>query len=199
MNEIPMFNPSLVLNVLTSSAPSRLNELPSSNGIYALHDHCGHIRYIGVTGKNEKGFRGRVANRHVTGSEGYSHKFSQAYNTGRMFRSRIEHPRQNKLDAKMSKDLRTLFIRRYCRATFFVVENPGVQPLRFDSLTALETLVQAAAPRSMRSWEGNTFRPLDEPTHLVDQLLEELGWLPEMRQAVDRQAALFAADSRVRA
>jgi hypothetical protein len=189
-----MIDPSIVLETLTSSPPVRLHDLPSLNGIYALRDHCGEIRYIGVTGKNDKGFRGRVNNRHVTGSEGRSHKFSHAYNTGRMWRSRDGHPLQILADAVAAKTLRTQFIRRHCRATYFVIEREGLDPLTFfRRLQDLEALVQEAAPPPMRSWEGKDFSPVEEPKILVDAILKDLRWSPWDRMAVDRQAALFAA------
>ena len=151
----------------------------------------GQIRYIGVTGKNEKGFRGRIANRHVTGSEGYSHKFSHAHNSGRMWRSRKSHPLQNASDAKAAKDLRTAFIHKYCRATYFVIENPGLVPsVYFTSLTHLEAMVQALAAPQWRSWKGRKFPPTGEPRDLVDKLLDELDWPLPDRRAVGRQAAL---------
>lgn len=63
----------------------RLDRLPHDRGIYTLHDHTGTIRYTGITKSVDSGFYDRIHNRHVTGSEGRSHKFSHAYNTGRMW------------------------------------------------------------------------------------------------------------------
>lgn len=71
---------------MLQAEPVDLKDLPEEFGIYALWDHDKQIRYIGSTPKATEGFRTRVCNKHSTGSEGRSHKFSQAYCTGRMWR-----------------------------------------------------------------------------------------------------------------
>ena len=83
-----MFSPAQILQSLLEQAPVRLAELPNDHGVYGLVDHVGSIRYIGVTESPAMGFWRRIFQYHVTGSEGRSHKFSQAYNVGRMWRSR---------------------------------------------------------------------------------------------------------------
>src|SRR5665213_3594036 len=71
------------LVLLISKDLKSLDDLPEAQGIYALADHRGVLRYIGMTA-NET-FRQRIYGRHVTGSEGNSHKFACAYNVGLMW------------------------------------------------------------------------------------------------------------------
>lgn len=180
-----MPDPSTVLRDLVSREPVRLGALPHDHGIYALHDHTGTIRYIGITKSIDSGFFDRIHNRHVTGSEGRSHKFSHAYNTGRMWRAKWDASP----DAVLAKRLRTELIRRHCRATFVTVP-----PSLWDELPRLEIAVQALAPGSMLEWGGKRgFAPLSEPTDLVDAVLDDLDFTPDQRAAVERQAALHAA------
>jgi hypothetical protein len=82
-----------------TARPVRLEDLPDDHGIYALRDHVGQIRYIGVTASKQVGFHNRINGRHVTGSEGRSHKFSHAYNIGRIWRCRDPLSAQNQTDA----------------------------------------------------------------------------------------------------
>ena len=178
-------NPPVVLQELISREPMRLSALPHDHGIYALHDHAGTIRYIGITKSIDSGFYDRIHNRHVTGSEGRSHKFSHAYNTGRMWRAK----RDRSSDAFLCKQLRTKFIRSYCRATYI-----AVPPSLWVDLPRLEVAVQELAPVNMLDWGGKrAFACLPEPKHLVDSLIEYLNFAPEQRAAVERQAVLFEA------
>jgi hypothetical protein len=182
-----------IFSKLTSTEPKSLIGLPDSFGIYALWDHEGKIRYIGCTPKATEGFRVRVGNKHVTGSEGRSHKFSQAYCTGRMWRycKKLDPESalstQNSDNAKLAKKLRTLFIRKHCRITFVEIPNKGLQNY-FNYLTFLESDVQNMAPASMRKWEGVGFSPFTEPSKLVDELIEEN---PSLRSAADKQNEIF--------
>lgn len=99
-----------------------------------------------------------------------SHKFSHAYNTGRMWREK----KDQSPDAKAAKALRSAFIRRHCKATFVVV------PKVFHAqLPALELAVQDLASSGMR-WTGVilTFVALPEPRDLVDAILNESASLP---------------------
>ena len=93
-------------------------------------------------------------------------------------------------DALLAKQLRTAFIRRYCRATFVIVP-----PALWSELKALEKAVQAkAAPEGLLKWGGKrSFVPLSEPKELVDALLDELRFTPDQRAAVERQSALYGA------
>jgi len=182
-----------IFRKLTYTEPKSLIGLPDSFGIYALWDHEGKIRYIGCTPKATEGFRVRVGNKHVTGSEGRSHKFSQAYCTGRMWRycKKLDPESalraQNSDDAKTAKELRTLFIRKHCRITYVEIPNNGLQNY-FSYLTSLESEVQNMAPASMRKWEGLGFSRFAEPLELVDKLLEEN---PILRTAATRQNEIF--------
>jgi len=177
-----ILDPASVFRTLATRDPVRLDEVPFEHGIYALHDHAGMIRYVGITRKDKRGFYGRINERHVGGSESRSHKFSHAYNTGRMWRAK----KDNRPDALMAKALRREFARRYCRATFVTVP-----PTLFGELSRLEIDVQAAAPAGMLDWGSKrSFMPLSEPTELVDALLDELFYSAHDRAAVERQAAL---------
>lgn len=186
-----MINPEEVLQALQDQTPTALAELPNSHGVYALVDHAGSIRYIGVTESPKMGFRRRIFQYHVTGSEGRSHKFSQAYNTGRMWRSRSDNARQVPANAKLAKSLRTKFCRTYCKAAYFPIEASLHPNEFFEFLTHLEGLVQRLAPPSMRSWEGISFQSVPEPTELVDGLISSLGLSQRELCALDAQALLF--------
>jgi hypothetical protein len=179
-----MIDPAAVLAYLNNPLNFlRLDELPTTCGLYALADHQGRIRYIGMT--ETSGLRNRIYNRHTTGSEGRSHKFSHAYNLGRMWRSR-RCAEQDPRDAEIAKDLRTRFIRRYCRA--------AVVPLALDKLAllALETRVLTLAPADVKAWNDDRWvGETEEPSAMVETLLDELGWPPALRASLDRQAALF--------
>lgn len=178
-------DPTVVLRDLAGRSPICLHELPPDRGVYALHDHHGIIRYIGITKSTDSGFYDRINNRHVTGSEGRSHKFSHAYNTGRMWRAK----KDARPDAVWAKRLRTEFIRRHCRATFV-----AVQPALLAELPRLELEVQGLANPGMLAWAGKRgFDPLPEPTDLVDALLAELRFSSDQQAAIERQAALCAS------
>ena len=173
------------LRNLITADPLCLGVLPREHGIYALHDHTGAIRYIGITKADKLGFYGRINNRHASGSESRSHKFSQAYNMGRMWRARGD----TRSDARLAKSLRTAFVRRYCRATFVTVPL-----LHQGDLASLEIGVQTIAPTGMLDWGSKRdFVPLSEPRELVDDLLDELRFSSDQRVAVERQAFLHAS------
>ena len=179
-----ILDPTSVLLNLTTQDPIRLDALPREPGIYALHDHLGAIRYVGITA-DRYGFRGRINSRHVSGSESRSHKFSHAYNTGRMWRA----PGDERPDAALAKLLRTAFIRQHCRATFITMPT-----MLWEELSKLEIAVQAKAPVGMLNWGGRrTFVSLAEPKNLVDTLLDNLRFTHEDRAAIERQAALCPA------
>lgn len=144
-DNVAILEPSVVLRALTTRDPMRLDALPQRHGIYALHDHIGVIRYIGITKADRYGFRGRINNRHVSGSESRSHKFSHAYNAGRMWRAK----KDARPDAVIAKQLRMAFIRRYCRATYVTVPST-----LWGELPRLEIAVQALAPKGMLAWGG---------------------------------------------
>ncbi|MFG1400239.1 MULTISPECIES: hypothetical protein [Roseixanthobacter] len=180
-----VLDPAAVYDALVTQDRLRLPELPRTHGIYALYDHAGDMRYIGITPVDPHGFHGRINNRHVTGSEGRSHKFSHAYNTGRMWRNK----RDNGADAKVAKDLRSHFARRYCRATIVPVERE-----LHALLPTFEKAVQAKAPAGQLLWLNKRgFDPYDEPVALVDSLLSELAFTSEQHAALGRQQARWSA------
>jgi hypothetical protein len=187
-------NSSDIFKKLTTSKPQSLIGLPNSFGIYALWDHEDKIRYIGCTPKATEGFHIRVGNKHVTGSEGRSHKFSQAYCTGRMWRycKKLDPESasfdQSPQDAKLAKKLRTEFIRKHCHITYVEIPKNNETVNYFSLLTSLEAQVQEMAPPVMRSWEGICFQPFQEPIDLVDSLLATM---PHLGEAAERQSNVF--------
>ena len=187
-------DPRSIFSQLSDSTPEPLDVLDNDFGMYALWDHIGQIRYIGCTPKATEGFRVRVTNKHVTGSEGRSHKFSQAYCAGRMWRyCKKLHPEaalkhQLDSDAKLAKKLRTAFIRTHCKVTFLRVPQSEAPENYFGYLTQLESQVQQMAPASMRTWEGIRFQSVEEPRELVDRLLLKM---PELEEAAERQRLLY--------
>lgn len=187
-----MLEPQSVLHILSSREPVALEKLPDEHGVYALFDHAGRIRYLGVTAAAKVGFKNRINDRHVVGSEGRSHKFSHAYNTGRMWRIRAACSLQDSRDAAISKRLRTIFCRRYCKATYYSVPVSSAGLDYFGELTALEARIQSIAPQLMREWEGLHFAAEHEPKEMVDALIEGLGYSSDLRRALARQAELFA-------
>ncbi len=172
---------------LVESPAVNLADLTRDYGIYALRDHDGEIRYIGITLADAMGFRGRIYDRHVTGSEGRSHKFSQAYNTGRMYRA----AKDSRPDARLAKSLRKAFVRRHCRASIVVVA-----PDHHPDLPSLELAVQALASPAEMAWGSKrAFDAVPEPAGLVDELLDVLAFSQDQRLAVERQAALHLVAS----
>ena len=181
---------------MLQAEPVDLKDLPEEFGIYALWDHDKQIRYIGSTPKATEGFRTRVCNKHSTGSEGRSHKFSQAYCTGRMWRhcKKLDDPaaalHESAADRDTAKKLRNAFIRRHCSASYVTIPRGSLPEPYFASLTALEFEVQRLAPPSMREWEGVGFKSLPEPAQLVDLLLADL---PHLAEGAERQRAIYEA------
>src|ERR1700728_3378384 len=98
------------------------------------------------------GLKNRINNYHVTGWEGRSHKFSHAYNSARMWRSRNAFAWQDARDADAAKRLRSIFCRRYCKAVYLSVPIPHGELAFFKKLRILEKRVQSMAPPSMRKW-----------------------------------------------
>jgi hypothetical protein len=171
-------SPASFLALLLETEPVLLTQLPQTQGIYALFDHAGVPRYIGVTAM---GLRKRVAQYHV-GGDNNSHKFSTVYNAGRMFHTRNDlHTDAN--DGCIAKELRRLFARAQCRA----VGIPLAGLSRTD-LFALEAEVRRIAPAVALSW--NDVRALDayEPAEHLDEFLTVLRWPIAKLNAVERQA-----------
>lgn len=96
--------------------PIYLEDLPKDrHGLYALYDHKHIIRYVGETA-DTAGFRGRIYNKHVTGSihgrpssGGRSHKFASEY------------------IPSMGRTVAAQFARANCGATFYPISG---RPLR---------------------------------------------------------------------
>lgn len=163
-----------------------LRGIPRLKGIYALADHEHIFRYVGSTG--DKDFRDRIQNRHVAGSEANSHKFSWAYNTGRMYRGPRTEDREIEADRKAAKDLRRAFIRKHCRAVWL--------PLDLDrgQIETLEREMIRLAPAENAQWNRERFQidPPGAPDALVDALIAELGLRNETLARLDRQAERYA-------
>ncbi|RZI55468.1 MAG: hypothetical protein EOP94_04880 [Zymomonas sp.] len=141
-------------------------------------------RYIGRT-KDADSFHRRIQRRHVTGTEEPSHRFAYAYNVGRMWRRKGS----GGSDAKVAKALRTSFIRQYCRVVVHTV-----LPEYFDMLPSLEGAVFDLVPAGALSWShGTSIVRIPEPTDLVGRLLDEMSFPEDLRQAVERQARLYAS------
>lgn len=162
--------------------PQPLNSLSSAYGIYALYDHEGQPRYIGSTWKDT--FHKRIQNRHVTGSEENSHKFSWAYNIGRMWRDRRALDPLERKDGDAAKRLRTAFVRRHCQAACLSIELPK------SELVALEKAIIALAEPAEKAWNDKrlVLSSVAEPVDLITRLIEDLALDPA---AFDRQAVRF--------
>jgi hypothetical protein len=167
-----------LLSLLLETKPVLLKQLPQAQGIYALFDHAGVPRYIGVT---EMGLRRRIAQYHV-GGDNNSHKFSTIYNAGRMFHTRNDlHTDAN--DGRIAKELRRLFARAQCRAV-----GVPLPALSRTDLFTVEAEVRRIAPAIALSW--NDVRALDayEPVEHLDEFLKVLRWPEAKLNAVERQA-----------
>jgi hypothetical protein len=180
---MPPIDPATCLELLASQELKSLDDLPETQGIYALADHRGALRYIGMTAKDS--FRKRINSRHVTGSEGNSHKFACAYNVGRMWYGK-KCSEQDPVDGGLARRLRQIFIRRHCRAAYVPLQ------LKKAELQTLESGVLNIAPIGMRDWNGKRFWSEPEPRDLVGSLIVDLGWSAADREAIERQAKLCA-------
>ena len=169
---------SKCLDTLMNAAPVCLADVPAGPGIYALYDHSGRPRYIGITAKclNDRIFR-----RHAAG-DGNSHKFSTVYNAGRMFHSRKDSATCS-VDGPIAKELRRLFIRSHCAAVAIPFRGYGK-----TQLLALEAQVCELAPDEMTRWNNARVLETEEPTELLDSFLLSLGWPDGKLAAVERQA-----------
>ena len=172
-----------VLEALKAALPRPTSEAPRDcRGIYGLFDHSGNFRYIGSTSAEDETFYKRIHQRHRTGSETSSHYFSRMYNTGRMWRLRNDPV--TKADGDIAKRLRNVFIERHCRAVW--VPLPDYAPI-----ADLEAEVIARAPAEMIAWNRRGMEAYEEPTTLVDTLIESLALSPYERAAIGRQRERF--------
>lgn len=180
---VPEQTPERILSYLHETPPLPLADLPPGQGIYALYDHTGAPRYIGIT---TMGLWRRIHDYHA-GGDGNSHKFSTVYNAGRMFHTRKDS-RTDAVDGRISKELRRLFARAHCRAVGF--EIPGKSK---RELLDIESHVRRIAPPETTLWNDARALPASEPEALVDALLDQLGWSTDKLAAIDRQACRWGA------
>jgi hypothetical protein len=173
-----MTDPKTILHHLLDTVPARLETMPKGRGIYALYDHGGRARYIGITAKC---LNDRIFKRHVGGDEN-SHKFSSIYNAGRMFHAR-KHPVTCSKDGPVAKKLRRLFVREHCRAVAIPLPR-----LSKNELLAVESAVLNFAPIEAKSWNETRVLNAYEPTEVLDAFLTTLGWSREKLDAIERQA-----------
>ena len=178
-----MTTASQIIDHFLKSPKEPLGDMPVCQGIYALADHDGVLRYVGRT---EQGILSRVNRYHVTGTRN-SHKYSCAYNCGKMFHDqRIANSQQN---GTIAKKLRTHFIRTKCTAIAFTLPD-----ITLHELKDLEEDVIAGMPTQATSWNNRTvIDPVDYETisKEVDTLIREMDWSWEKQQAVKTQAALY--------
>jgi len=173
-----MTDPKATLRRLLDMSPARLDTLPKGQGIYALYDHEGQARYIGIT---TKCLSDRIFKRHV-GGDGNSHKFSSIYNAGRMFHTH-EHPATCSKDGPVAKELRRLFVREHCRAV--AVPLPGLSK---DELFVVESAVLSFAPTEAMSWNNARALNAYEPTEQLGPFLTTLGWSRDKLDSIERQS-----------
>jgi DNA polymerase-3 subunit epsilon len=139
------------------------------------------MRYIGIA--YSEGFKVRIRNKHATGSEDRSHKFSAAYNTGRLWRDRHDEGTQ---DAKAAKRLRNKFVLKHCTAS--VVDVGGYDGKASLALIERKVIALALSEETLWNWP---FVPQEEPVELVDELIAELRLSAEQREAIERQRRRF--------
>lgn len=166
-----------------TAKPKPTSEAPrDARGIYGLYDHTGTFRYIGSTSSKAETFYKRIHQRHRTGSENTSHYFSFMYNSGRLWRRRNDPA--TKSDGDIAKKLRNAFIARNCGAVWVPLPDHA-------DISGLEKQVIDMAPAEMTAWNGRGMAPYEEPTALVDALIEEQKLSPVERAALVRQLGRF--------
>jgi len=165
-----------------------------ARGLYGLVDHLGYLRYIGSTKSPGQTLYSRIHQKHRTGSEHLSHYFSTMYNTGRMWRQRLDSA--TKADGGIAKRLRNAFVARHCRAVWVVLPDTA-------DIGRLEAEVIAIAPSEATAWNGRKSAVYEEPLELVDETIRHLGWGERERAALERQRqrslALTAGVAKARA
>lgn len=149
-----------------------------ARGLYGLVDHLGNLRYIGSTKSPGQTFYSRIHQKHRTGSEHLSHYFSTMYNTGRMWRQRLDGATE--ADGRIAKKLRNAFVAQHCRAVWVVLPDTA-------DIGRLEAEVIAIAPAEATAWNGHKTAIYDEPLQLVDETIRHLGWGERERAALERQ------------
>lgn len=171
------------------AAPHRCTrEAPKDErGLYGLVDHLGYLRYIGSTKSPGQTFYSRIHQKHRSGSEHLSHYFSTMYNTGRMWRQRLD--RATEADGGIAKKLRNAFVARHCRAVWVVLPDTA-------DIGRLEAEVITIAPAEAIAWNGHKTAVYDEPVELVDETIRHLGWGEREKAALERQRQRSPAASR---
>lgn len=139
-----------------------LNDLPQEQGLYALADHHGNIRYVGITTMS---IHRRVYQYHVAG-DGNSHKYSSAYNNGLLWHDR-KNPLSDTKDGAVAKRVRRDFARKHCKAIGF--------PLPYLSKAELEQIErEVIALVAGLEWNGKkAIEPVD-PGALLEKELSQL-------------------------
>tara|TARA_R110000796_G_scaffold14517_1_gene47446 strand:- start:25486 stop:27072 length:1587 start_codon:yes stop_codon:yes gene_type:complete len=176
-----------VLEQILEACPQATALAPKDcRGVYGLIDHHGDLRYIGSTKSAAETLYKRIHQRHRTGSETSSHYFSRMYNTGRMWRLRNDPV--TKVDGDIAKKLRNAFIGEYCQAVWV--------PLSDDlDISALEAEVISLAPKEVVAWNGRGMEAYEEPTDLVDAVIDRLKFGTAELAAIERQKTRFFGGS----
>lgn len=169
---------SLLAQLLAAPHRHTCEAPKDARGLYGLVDHLGHLRYIGSTKSTRQTFYSRIHEKHRTGSEHLSHYFSTMYNTGRMWRQRLDSATE--ADGGTSKKLRNAFVARHCRAVWVVLPDTA-------DIGRLEAEVIAIASVEATAWNGHKTAVYDEPVELVDETIHHLGWGERERAALERQ------------
>lgn len=172
-----------ILYQLLNAPIGRTCEAPdNSRGLYGLIDHEGKLSYIGCTRSPAETLRKRIHLRHRTGSEASSHYFSRMYNTGRMWRDRIEQ--RGNPDADLAKSVRNAFIAEHCRAVW-------VELVDSDDIFEIERYAINNAPAAATAWNRRSTAIYLEPEELVDQTILRLQLTPCDVDALARQKNKF--------
>ena len=181
------FSAQTLLAQLLAAPHRQTKDAPKNGrGLYGLVDHLGDLRYLGSTKSPGQTFYSRIHQKHRSGSEHLSHYFSTMYNTGRMWRQRLDPATAT--DGGIAKKLRNAFIAQHCRAVWVILPDSA-------AIGQLEAEVIRIAPAANTAWNGRKTAIYDEPTELVDETLRYLGWGEREKAALDRQRNRFLAAS----
>lgn len=182
------FSAQHLLGQLLAAPHRRTCEAPrDARGLYGLVDHLGYLRYIGSTQSLGQTLYSRIHGKHRTGSEDLSHYFSTMYNTGRMWRQRLDPT--TKADGDIAKRLRNVFIARHCRAVWVALPDHA-------DIGRFENEVIAIAPAEAIAWNGRKASVYHEPVEFVDETIRHLGWGEREKAALERQRLRSRASNR---
>jgi hypothetical protein len=151
-----------------------LNQLPEVQGLYALRNHCGFLRYIGITSMTIKK---RVHQYHVAG-DGNSHEFSSAYNCGYFWSDR-HIPESQTAEASIAKKARREFCRQTCSAIGIALPDASWNSL----LTIEESLIRHFEARL--HWNRVKGIPLEPTDDAIKQFITQRP--AEERARLERQ------------